>query len=316
VNESGGSSSQDPPGSGSLDDFLKAVAASPSATLPSASPHPREDPQSLAHFKILDRVGEGGMGIVYRAQDEKLGRVVALKVLPPGFAADDARRKRFTREARLAAAVQHPNLVTVYELGEAQGRVYIAMEFVQGRTLRAWLQEGPPALSVALRVFAQIVTGVAEAHQAGIVHRDLKPENVLVTDHESAKVLDFGLAKPPETETTFVTATEERGPMGTPAYMSPEQVHGGPVTPASDVFALGVMLYELLTGERPYRGKSMPQLIRSLERDVPVAPSVRNPSVPRAFDGVVSVCIARDPSRRYPDAAGLLAELQALPRLP
>ncbi|HEY6463177.1 MAG TPA: serine/threonine-protein kinase, partial [Polyangiaceae bacterium] len=238
--------------SSSAPDFLKEMAAAPERTLPSPKAGGRDEPTRLGHFTVLGRLGEGGMGVVYRARDEKLGRIVALKLLPPGFEADDARRQRFMREARVAAAVTHPNLTTVHEVGESEGRVFIAMEMVEGKALRAVLQGQPLSAGKVLDLALQIAAGVARAHAAGIVHRDLKPENIMVSEDGHVKVLDFGLAKRPAGDELLVTGTGEGMLLGTPAYMPPEQARGQPVTAATDVFALGVLFYEMLTGQRPF----------------------------------------------------------------
>jgi len=305
--------SNDGPASDEVDSFLKEVAHAPTVTLPSVQRgSDGEDPEKLAHFTVLGRIGEGGMGIVYRARDEKLGRIVALKVLPREFEAHEMRRKRFMREARAAAAITHPNIVTVYEIGESLGRVFIAMELVDGRRLRALMSRGPMPVAEALRLMLEIVAGVAKAHAAGIVHRDLKPENTLVTSDSHVKLLDFGLAKQLSAEELVVTRTGEGAILGTPGYMSPEQMQGRPATPAADVFALGVILYELLTERRPFKGKNLPQLVCSIDKDVPRAPSRLNPRVPGALDGIVARCLSKDPGDRYPDARALLEELSSV----
>jgi serine/threonine-protein kinase len=269
------------------------------------------DAQRFAQFTVLGRLGQGGMGIVYRAKDERLERVVALKVLPAEFEADETKRQRFLREARVAAAVTHPNLTTVHEVGEADGRIFIAMELVEGRTLRALLSEGPLTVAKALDVMMQVATGVARAHAAGIVHRDLKPENILVGSDGHVKVLDFGLAKRPD-DALLVTGTGEGMLMGTPAYMPPEQARGQAVTAAADVFSLGVVLHEMLTSRRPFTGQSLPQLIRAVENDTPAVPSSINPLVPAGLDAIVTRCLAKDPAQRYADAGGLLQDLRKL----
>jgi serine/threonine-protein kinase len=296
--------------SSSAPDFLKDLAASPERTLPSPEAGARDEPTKLGHFTVLDRLGEGGMGVVYRARDEKLGRIVALKLLPPGFEADDARRQRFLREARVAAAVTHPNLTTVYEVGESGGRVFIAMEMVEGKALRAVLDGHPLPAGTVLDLALQITAGIGRAHAAGIVHRDLKPENIMVSEDGHVKVLDFGLAKRPAGDEMLLTGTGEGMLLGTPAYMPPEQARGQSVTAATDVFALGVLFYEMLTGQRPFTGKNLPQLIRSIEQDTPAAPSSLNPLVPAAFDAIVDRCLRKAPAQRYADAQVLLEELR------
>jgi serine/threonine protein kinase len=297
------------PSSGSDDDFLRAVAAAPVRTMPSVLRHGEDDPEHIGHFAILSRLGQGGMGIVYQARDENLGRVVALKVLPTAFETDQTKRGRFMREARSAAAVTHPNIATIYEVGESEGRIFIAMELVEGPTLRRIMGDRPLELARALRLFGQIAAGVAKAHGAAIVHRDLKPDNVVVGSDELVKVLDFGLAKSVEAD-ALITRSGEELMVGTPAYMPPEQVRGQLVTPASDVFAMGVMLYEMLTARRPFGGKTLPELVASIERDTPTTPSAVNPKVPAALDRIVVRCLSKEPAGRYATAGALLEELR------
>ncbi|HEX8793504.1 MAG TPA: serine/threonine-protein kinase [Polyangiaceae bacterium] len=310
--EEEGRSSEPGEPSDSVDDFLRNVAAAPFRTMPSARTGGEADPHRLAHFQIVERLGEGGMGIVYRATDEKLGRVVALKVLPSGFETDPVRRGRFLREARSAAAVTHQNVATVYEVGESGGRVYIAMELVEGRTLRAILGDGPMAVPRALNVASQIAAAVSKAHAAGIVHRDLKPDNVIVGPGDHLKVLDFGLAKRPEAKSELITQSGDDLVLGTPAYMPPEQARGEEIGPPADVFSLGVILYEMLTGRRPFTGKTTAQVLAAVERDTPATPSSINPQVPASLDRVVTHCLAKNPKDRYADAAALLEELSAV----
>jgi len=314
--EEGGASSPSDP-SDSVDDFLRDVAAAPLRTMPSArTGGGDDDPTRLAHFQIVERIGAGGMGIVYRASDEKLDRVVALKVLPSGFETDPVRRGRFLREARSAAAVTHPNVATVYEVGESGGRVFIAMELVEGRPLRALLGDRPLHVHRALAIASQIAAGVSKAHAAGIVHRDLKPDNVIVGAEDQLKVLDFGLAKRPQAKSELITQSSEDLVLGTPAYMSPEQARGEELGPPADLFAVGVILYEMLTGRRPFAGRTTGQILAAVERDTPVTPSSLNPQVPAALDRIVTRCLAKDPAERYADAAALLRELKDLDAVP
>jgi hypothetical protein len=294
----------------SADAFLREVARAPERPVPA----PAElDPDRLAHFRILGRVGRGGMGIVYRAEDEKLRRTVALKVLPPGFEADDERRRRFLREARAAAAVTHPNIATVHEIGESDGRIFIAMELVEGRTLRAALAGGPLAVPTAVGVALQIARALAKAHDADVVHRDLKPENVVLGEDLHVKLLDFGLAKvrvsAAPSSGSLETATRESILVGTPAYMPPEQARGLRVTPASDVFAFGVMLYEMVTGRRPFAGTSVADLMIAIDRDTPAPASTLVADVPPALDRIIARCLEKEPEGRYPDARALGDEL-------
>jgi eukaryotic-like serine/threonine-protein kinase len=220
----------------------------------------------LAHFRILAKIGEGGMGVVYRAEDENLRRPVALKVLPPDVIANEERRMRFLREARAAAAIPHPNIATIYEIGEADGVVFIAMELVEGATLRGRLGKGPLTIKDSLDIVLQIAEGLARAHRSHIVHRDLKPENVAITPASHVKILDFGLAKLllendgadghhlTRVQTISGEKTEPGRILGTTSYMSPEQARGEVVDARSDIFSLGSVLYEMVTGRAAFRG--------------------------------------------------------------
>ena len=223
--------------------------------------------RSLAHYAVVEKLGEGGMGAVYKARDERLDRFVALKVLPADKMSDPERRRRFTQEARSASALNHPNIVTIYDIGHADGVHYIAMEYVAGRTLSELIGRRGLPLRKALSLAAQIAEGLGKAHAAGIVHRDLKPSNIMVTPDGLVKILDFGLAKlveaaePPGDAAATMTmtrtpATEEGVILGTVAYMSPEQAEGKPVDARSDIFSFGSVLYEMLSGRRPFEGET------------------------------------------------------------
>ena len=265
----------------SADDFLHKVAR-----VPLKEPPWRAESlvgTRVAHFLVRAKLGAGGMGIVYEADDEKLGRTVALKVLPNVL--DPEARHRFVREARAASRIVHPNVATIYESGETEEGAYIAMEYVRGETLRSWLQT-PRAIAARVRVVYEIASALAEAHAAGVVHRDLKPENMIVTRNESVKVLDFGLAKhTPEPGSKASagldeTATAEGRILGTPSYMSPEQAKGMPVDARSDVFSFGVLLYEVFTGERPFKGDTAMAVMIAIDRDEPLAPTASTPKRP------------------------------------
>src|SRR5688572_12200786 len=280
----------------------------------------------LGHFRVRERVGEGGMGVVYVAVDERLRRTVALKVLRPEIASDERRRSRFLREARFAAALAHPNVATVHEVGESDGLVYMAMELVEGKSLRVRLHSGRLALSQAVTIARDVARALARAHEKGIVHRDLKPENVVVYEPNpgmiAAKVLDFGLAKAldqnasgpsaieREDTATFVTA--QGVALGTPGYMSPEQARGLPVDARSDVFSFGVMLYEMLTGSSPYKGSTPEELIAATGRDEVPAPSTIVPEIPEAIDKLVRECLARLASKRPQNGGAIVKPLEKL----
>jgi serine/threonine protein kinase len=286
--------------------------------MPSLPDEREELPERVAHFRLLERLGVGGMGVVYRAQDEKLLRIVALKVLAKNREGDDTMRKRFLREARIAAGISHANVAAIYEAGEDEGRIYIAMELAHGTTLRRRLEGGPLEVREAVRIAKEIARGVGRAHAREVAHRDLKPDNVMVGDDGAVKVLDFGLAKPPAARPSSPpgpdssSLTQVGRIVGTPGYMSPEQAIGDPVDVTTDVFSLGVILYELLTGRRPFVGDSPLELVLSTSRDTPTPASQLNPSVPPALEAILDRCLEKDPADRYSTADELLAALEGL----
>jgi len=259
------------------------------------------------------------MGEVYRARDPRLGRDVAIKVLPPALASDPDRLRRFEREARAASALNHPAIVTIYEIGKAEEVAYLAMELVDGVTLRELLADGSLPVKRLLSLSAQIAEGLAKAHAAGIVHRDLKPENVMVTKDGFVKILDFGLAKMAATESeagqtaaaTVSAATEPGVVMGTVAYMSPEQARGGALDFRSDQFALGSVLYELATGRRAFAGESRPELLAAIIREEPESLAAVSPKVPAPVRWIVERCLAKSPSDRYASTEDLARDLRA-----
>jgi len=267
----------------------------------------------FGRFEVRGELGRGGMGIVYAAIDATLGREVALKVLPAS--GDVERRRRFMREARSAAAVTHAGIATVYDVGEQDGAVFIAMERVRGKTLRVWLDEQTEIPIVeAQRIARSIARTLAKAHEQGVVHRDLKPENAMLTDDGDVKLLDFGLAKlvgPSLSENGSTTDTQEGRIMGTPCYMSPEQARGLTVDARSDVFSFGVMLYELLTKRRPFIGATSVDLLASITRDEPTAVRELAPSISPEVARVVTRCLRKDPADRYADARALAKDLDA-----
>jgi serine/threonine protein kinase len=275
----------------------------------------------LGHFRILDRIGEGGMGIVYKAEDENLRRAVALKVLRPRFLEDEAQHQRLIREAQSAAAFNHPNIAAIYEIGQADGLTFIAMEYVDGKPLRSVLQGQLPHPSAVHRYAIEIARGLARAHGAGIVHRDLKPENLLLDSDSHIKVLDFGLAKPAQ-ETAEETpsrsagceansgfATQDGQIVGTPVYMSPEQAEGGRVDTRSDIYSFGVVLHELLTGKIPNRGEtSAPAPGKDSLFDDALPPSVARADLLC----IAERCLRPNKEERFADGTALLAALEAV----
>ena len=271
--------------------------------------------RTVSHYRIDGELGRGGMGVVYRAVDTRLGRAVAIKTLTAGATADPERIRRFIQEARAASALNHPNIVTIYEVDEADGSTFIAMELVEGEPLDRLLAAGPLPIEAALDYGAQIASALEAAHASGIVHRDVKPANIIIAPDGRAKVLDFGLAKlferAPEQDTVTALATRAGLVMGTPAYMSPEQAEGRPVDARSDVFSLGAVLYEMLSGRRPFAGSSDLGIITSILRDEPPALRTVRADVPGPVQSIVERSLAKDRSARYPDAAALRADLAA-----
>ena len=274
---------------------------------------------TLLHYRLVEQLGEGGMGVVWRAVDTTLDREVAIKFLPQAFAADPDRMARFEREAKVLASLNHPNVAGVYGLHQAGGARFLAMELVRGQSLAEAIHRGlVPARTVELAV--QIADGLAAAHRQGVVHRDLKPDNVMIDGDARPKLLDFGLAKTgtgaaSEDAPTLLkgrTTTQQGTLMGTVAYMSPEQAQGKPVDPRSDVFSLGIVLFEMATGRRPFAGDNTVSTLTSILRDTPARVSSIAPSAPQPLDKIVSRCLEKDPDRRYPDASGVRDDLRAL----
>ena len=262
--------------------------------------------QRVAHYDVLELLGIGGMGAVYRARDTRLDREVALKFLRPHLGAEPEARARFVREARAASALDHPNICTVYEIGETDdGQVFIAMALASGETLRSRLSRGPLDPTEALRVAAGVAAGLQRAHEAGIVHRDLKPANVMLTERGDVKILDFGIAKL-EGSSQHTRAGSQ---IGTVAYMSPEQARGQTVDTRTDVWSFGVLLYEMLVGARPFRADSEHAVIyQILHEDPPPLP----PRLGERWAGLVRLCLQRDPAARHPGFATLARELEEL----
>lgn len=267
--------------------------------------------RTVAHFQLEERLGAGGMGVVYRATDTRLGRVVALKFLAAHLVADEDSRRRFLQEARATAALDHPHLCPVYDIGTTDdGTIYIALPFYEGTTLKHALAAGPLPMDEAVDVVEQMADGLREAHAHGIVHRDLKPSNVMRTGDGQVKILDFGLAK----LAADPSVTRPGTTMGTLTYMAPEQLRGEGVDRRADLWALGVVLYESLTGERPFAGQGSSAAAAPATLDAILHGDTPRPSriaaVPRELDRIVARCLAPDPERRYADAEELLADLR------
>jgi serine/threonine protein kinase/Tol biopolymer transport system component len=273
---------------------------------------------TLLHYRIVRPLGSGGMGEVYAAEDTKLQRTVALKILPPAMADDPDRLARFRREAQAIAALNHPNVVTVYAVEESNGTHFLTMEMVDGPTLTAMLRPGGLSLREWLTVARPLADAVATAHAHGIVHRDLKPSNVMVAAGGRVKVLDFGLAKlQPRAEgghASTVTArmTAVNQVFGTPAYMSPEQAEGGQLDHRTDIFSLGILLYEMAAGRRPFTGDTPLAIISSILKDTPPPLTEVRPDLPAEVDRIIRRCLAKDPGRRYQSTIDLRHDLDDL----
>jgi serine/threonine protein kinase/Tol biopolymer transport system component len=274
----------------------------------------------LGPYEVLGQLGAGGMGEVWRARDSRLQREVAIKVLPGELSSDAGRLKRFEKEARSASALNHPNIVTIYEIGFADSVSFIAMELVEGKTLRELLFAGPLPIKRVLAIAAQAADGLARAHEAGIVHRDLKPENVMVAKDGRVKILDFGLAKLTHVETGGVetthlpteTGTDAGTVLGTVGYMSPEQASGQPVDFRSDQFSFGSILYEVLTGKRAFQRKSGVQTLAAIIQEEPEPVGAVNPLIPAPLRWIVERCLAKDSEARYASTKDLAHDLASL----
>jgi serine/threonine protein kinase len=268
----------------------------------------------VAHYRVISPIASGGMGQVYLAEDVRLGRKLALKVLEPRADPDDARTSRFEREARAISALNHPNIITIYDTGEVRGQRFIATEFIDGFTLRSLLGRGRIELRRALAIAMQMAEGLAVAHAAGVVHRDLKPENVMVRADGQVKVLDFGLAKVTQREMRpgSLILTQEGMVFGTPEFMSPEQARGQSLDARSDIYSLGCILYEMLTGKLPFDASQPMDYLALQIRGTPISLSQRIPglSFPPGLEPVVMKTLEKDPANRYPSAADFAMALR------
>jgi serine/threonine protein kinase/Tfp pilus assembly protein PilF len=283
---------------------------------------------TISHYRIIEELGAGGMGKVFKAEDLLLGRMVALKFISDSLARDHDALKRFQREARAASSLNHPHICTIHEIGEFEGRPFIVMELLEGEPLSTLIRKAPLSLPEVIDFATQITDGLQSAHDKGVVHRDLKPSNIFISNRRTAKILDFGLAKlstKPQADVSADTPTESVGtwelslghpglPVGTLGYMSPEQIRGEPTDGRADLFALGITLYEMSTGQPPFRGSSVAVVLAAILHETPPAPSVHNPILPREFDRIVAKALEKDRNARYQSASEVAIDLFALRR--
>ncbi|MDH3216159.1 MAG: protein kinase [Candidatus Krumholzibacteria bacterium] len=268
--------------------------------------------KTISYYKIVSKLGEGGMGVVYKAEDTRLDRSVALKFLPSSLATNDAAKKRFIREAKAASSLEHPNICAVYDIAETDdGQMFIAMPHYGGASLQEKIAKGPLEIGEVTDIVLQLASGLAKAHEQGIVHRDVKPGNIFVTKDGHVKILDFGLAK----LATQARLTKSGTSVGTAAYMSPEQVRGGEVDHRSDIWSFGIVLFEIVSGQLPFKGDHEQAVMYSIVNEEPKPLTGMRTGVRVELERIVSKCLAKDPGERYQTATDLLADLRHLQRI-
>ena len=265
--------------------------------------------QSVSHYKILEKLGEGGMGVVYRAEDTRLKRTVALKFLPPALTADPESKERFIHEAQAASSLQHNNICNVHDIDETpDGQLFIVMDFYEGETLKKKIEHGPLKIDEAADIAIQVAQGLTKAHECGIVHRDIKPANILITSEGVAKIVDFGLAK--LSGRTMLTKTGST--LGTAAYMSPEQARGEPADQRTDIWSMGVVLYEMISGKRPFDAEYQNALMYSIVNAEPEPITGLRTGVPMELERILRKCLAKDPKDRYQHADEPMVDLRSI----
>ncbi len=264
--------------------------------------------KTISHYKIIEKIGAGGMGVVYKAQDTKLDRFVALKFLPPHVGQAEDEKKRFIHEAKAASALDHPNICTIYEIDESEdGQMFIAMAYYEGESLKEKIEPGPLPLAGVLDIAIQIVQGLAKAHAREITHRDIKPANIIITEDNQVKIVDFGLAK----LAGQTRLTEEGTTLGTIAYMSPEQAQGSEVGPRADIWALGVVLYEMVTGRQPFAGDYQQAIVYSIMIDDPEPVTALRTGVPMELERIIGKAMAKDPDQLYQHVDEIAVDLNS-----
>ena len=269
--------------------------------------------ESISQYRVLREIGHGGMATVYEAEDTLLGRRVALKIIKESLLRDESAILRFEREARAAAALDHPNICTVYELTEYEGRPVIVMELLEGESLRETVRRGPLPIATAIDIGIQVADALEAAHQKGFIHRDIKPGNIMINGRGQVKLLDFGLAKSVDSEGLEEESDPDEGAIGgTTQFMSPEQTRGDAIDARSDLFSLGIVLYEIITGQRPFQRRSGMATIEAICTVHPASPRSLNPQIPEDLELIIAKLLEKDPANRYQSAAELRTDLESV----